>query len=146
MNPLVYVALAALSPVGELRAAIPLGLAFKENLNIIMLVALGSNLLVAPLSFIALKVVGFRKLAYRFLGPRIEQKIARHGRRFETWGELALIPFVAIPLPGTGAYTGALIAEFLGLNRLKSCLTIAIGVCLAGIITLLISLGLIKLF
>jgi uncharacterized membrane protein len=146
MNPLLYVALASLSPVGELRAAIPLGLALKENLTTVMLIALIGNLLVAPFSFVALRIVGFRKLAYRLLGARIIRKISKHRKRFETWEELALIPFVAVPLPGTGAYTGVLLAEFLGLNRIKSTLTIAIGVCLAGIITLFLTLGAIKIF
>jgi len=145
MNPYLYVALASLSPVLELRGAIPLGLGLHLDLSTMMIVALAANMLVAPLGFIGLKLVKFRELTYRLIGPHIERKIAKHRRRFETWGELALIPFVAIPLPGTGAYTGVLLAEFLGLNRLKSSLAIAIGVCLAGVIVLLASIGIIKL-
>lgn len=144
MNPYAYIILASLSPIGELRAAIPLGLAWHLNLNIMMLIAITANLAVVPLCFIAMKLVRFRTLIHKLFGKRITKKIAKHRNRFEMWGELTLIPFVAIPLPGTGAYTGVLIAEFLGLNRLKSSLAIAIGVCIAGALTLLISVGIIS--
>jgi uncharacterized membrane protein len=59
----------------------------------------------------------------------------------EELGYIALMIFVAIPLPGTGAWTGTLIAWTLGLNRLKSFIAIAVGVLIAGLLVLLLSLG-----
>jgi uncharacterized membrane protein len=59
----------------------------------------------------------------------------------EKYGYLGLILFVAIPLPMTGAWTGGLVASFLGLNIPKSFLSISIGVIIAGIIVLLVSVG-----
>jgi uncharacterized membrane protein len=61
-------------------------------------------------------------------------------------GFLALALFVAIPLPMTGAWTGALIAWLLGLKRWKSFIAIAFGVIIAGILVTLISVGLINGF
>ena len=145
MNPYIYVALAGLSPVWELRAAIPLGLGLRLDLLTLTLVAIAANLATIPITFLALKVSNFRKLVFRIVGARTARKIAKHSRRFEFWGELALIPFVAIPLPLSGAYTGVLIAEALGLNRLRSGLAIAIGVCIAAAIVMLASVGVVSL-
>jgi uncharacterized membrane protein len=139
-----YIIIASLSPVGELRAAIPLGLALGLDLLTLVMVAIFANILIIPLMFLVLKFAGFRKIFFTILGKRIERKIDKHRARFETYGELALIPFAAIPLPGSGAYTATIIAEVLGYNRLKSGLAIAIGVCLAAIIVMLASLGIIS--
>lgn len=146
MNPYLYVALAAMSPILELRGAIPLGLGLHLDLSRLMFVSIASNIAVIPIAFIALKLARFRELIFRLLGGRTSRKIAMHRRRLELWGELALIPFVAIPVPLSGAYTGILIAETLGLNRFRSSLTIAIGVCIAAAIVMLTSLGFIKVF
>ena len=139
-----YVALASLTPVVELRAAIPLGLALGLDLLALVMIAILANILVAPLVFLVLKFAGFRRLLFSVLGKKIETKINKHRTRFETFGVLALIPFVAIPLPGSGAYTGALIAEVLGYDRVKSCLTIAIGVCISAIIVMLASVSIVS--
>jgi len=146
MNNYVYVALASLAPISELRGAIPLGFGLQLNLSALMFVAVVANILVIPLFFAILKVSKFRNIVLRLFGRRTTRKIARHSRRFELWGVLALIPFVAVPLPGSGAYTGVLIAELLGLDRLKSGLAIAIGVCIAAAVVLLASLGFIGLW
>ena len=61
-------------------------------------------------------------------------------------GFLALVLFVAVPLPGTGAWTGCLASWLLGLERKKSILAIACGVLIAGIYVLLGTMGIIGLF
>jgi len=139
-----YIILASLSPVGELRAAIPLGLAWGLDILTLVLVAIAANLLIIPLVFLVLKISKFRQIILAILGKRIEAKIAKHRARFETFGVLALIPFAAIPLPGSGAYTATLIAEIMGYDRIKSGLAIAIGVCLAAVIVMLASVGIIS--
>lgn len=57
------------------------------------------------------------------------------------WG---LLLFVGIPLPGTGAWTGSLIASLVGMNKKKSLLAAILGVILAGIIMMLLSFGVLK--
>lgn len=59
----------------------------------------------------------------------------------EFWG---LLLFVGIPLPGTGAWTGSLIASLVGMNKKKSLLAAVLGVILAGIIMMLLSFGVLK--
>ena len=62
--------------------------------------------------------------------------------KYEFWG---LVAFVGIPLPGTGAWTGALIAALLGIRFRKAFPAIVIGVCLAACIMTIISYGIVKL-
>ena len=67
-------------------------------------------------------------------------------KKINTIGFLALMVFVAIPIPGTGAWTGTLISWVLGLNRLKSIIYISLGVLMAGLIILLASMGIFNIF
>lgn len=67
--------------------------------------------------------------------------LARRAGRRELGALVGLFLFVAIPLPGTGAWTGALVAALLGMNRLKAFFSIALGVLGAGVIMALISYG-----
>jgi len=60
--------------------------------------------------------------------------------KYEFWG---LVAFVGIPLPGTGAWTGALIAALLGIRFRKAFPAIVIGVCLAACIMTIISYGIV---
>lgn len=60
--------------------------------------------------------------------------------KYEFWG---LVAFVGIPLPGTGAWTGALIAALLGIRFRKAFPAIVIGVCLAACIVSIISYGIV---
>jgi len=146
MNPYIYIALASMSPILELRGAIPLGLGLRLDLYWMMFIAIAANMLTIPVMFILLKVSRFRVFVLRIVGERTASKIAQHGRRLEFWGELALIPLVAIPVPLSGAYTGVFVAETLGLNRFRSGLTIAIGVCIAAAVVLVVSKGLVRLW
>ena len=59
--------------------------------------------------------------------------------RYEFWG---LVLFVGIPLPGTGAWTGSLIAALLGVKFKKAFPAVVIGICIATIIMSLLSYGL----
>ena len=59
----------------------------------------------------------------------------------DQWGYFALMLFVAVPLPVTGAWSGSLIACVLGLNRWKSFLAISAGIIIAGLIVLFVSFG-----
>lgn len=70
----------------------------------------------------------------------LEKKALSKSDQIEKYGYLGLFLFVAIPLPGTGAWTGALISVLLGLKPKKSFLFILLGVMTAGVIMTLISL------
>ena len=73
----------------------------------------------------------------------VRKKADKHKGPFEKYGYLGLILFVGIPIPGTGAWTGCLIASLLGLDKKKSFIASILGVILAGIIMLILSYGVI---
>jgi len=65
----------------------------------------------------------------------------RHTAKFERWGSLALMLFVAIPLPFTGAWTGTLLSYLFGIKFHHAILFIAVGSLIAAIIVAAVSLG-----
>ena len=72
------------------------------------------------------------------------KKIMKNKGSIEKYGFLGLVIFVGIPLPGTGAWTGAVIAAFLEMDRKKAFIAILLGMLMASIIMMLISFGLIS--
>ena len=79
----------------------------------------------------------------RFFDPVtsfIDMKIRKKTKRFETYKEIALILFIGIPLPGTGVWTGSVIAAFLGLDIKKSMVCIIAGNLLSALALLFLCL------
>ncbi|MDP1628993.1 MAG: small multi-drug export protein [bacterium] len=81
----------------------------------------------------------------RFFAWLFERTRQRHNHHFEIWGSLALVLFVAIPLPFTGAWSGAAAAFVFGIPPKRSIPSIIIGVLIAGLIVGSISLGILNL-
>lgn len=76
----------------------------------------------------------------------LDKKVIKHKEQIEKYGFWGLVLFVGIPLPGTGAWTGCLIAAVLEMDRKKSFIAALIGVLIASIIMMLISFGFLKIF
>jgi uncharacterized membrane protein len=72
---------------------------------------------------------------------KIEGKANKKKDQIERLKYLGLVLFVGIPVPGTGAWTGCLIAALLGMDKKKSCIAAILGVIMAGIIMLIFSYG-----
>lgn len=70
-------------------------------------------------------------------------KVEKHKGQIEKYGYLGVVLFVGIPLPGTGAWTGSLIASVLELDRKKTFVAVMIGILMASIIMMIVSFGLI---
>jgi len=137
------------APVLELRGGIPLALAYGSSAAGALALALTGNLLIAPVLLALLGHLEPWLVSWR--GTRaIMQWLYERTRRKETWvrrlGPPALLLFVAIPMPGTGAWTGALVAHFLGIPRRAAIAWISLGVVIAGVLVLLASLGVIRVF
>lgn len=81
------------------------------------------------------KVPGINKLVYW-----LEDKTLKKRAKIDKYGVWGLLIFVAIPLPGTGGWTGALLASLLHLDKKKSFFVISIGVFIAGLIITVLSL------
>ena len=74
----------------------------------------------------------------------LDGKVEKHKEQIEKFGFWGLVLFVGIPLPGTGAWTGCLIAAVLEMNRKKAFLAAIIGIFVASIIMMLLSFGLLR--
>ena len=74
----------------------------------------------------------------------LDKKVNKKKGQIEKFGYLGLVLFVGIPLPGTGAWTGSLIASVLEMDKKKSFLTIFAGVIMASIIMMIVSFGLVS--
>lgn len=73
----------------------------------------------------------------------LDKKVTKRKGQIEKYGYLGLVLFVGIPLPGTGAWTGSLIASVLEMDKKKTFLSVLLGVIMASIIMMIISFGLV---
>ena len=134
--------LVSMVPLIELRGAIPIAAGMNLNLVASYVVAVVGNMLPVPIIyFFARKVLLWgcdKKYIGKFFTFCIE-KGEKGGRKLtETAGRgglfVALMLFVGIPLPGTGAWTGALAASFLNMGFKSTVASVSLGVVIAGII------------
>ena len=136
-------------PVLELRGAIPVGVAGGLPVLAAMVIAMVGNLVPIPvLILFTRRVFDWLKTKGRIktLVEKLEAKAAAKSevvRKYEWWG---LCILVAIPLPGTGAWTGALVAAVLGMRLKKAMPAIAVGVLIAGIIVTCVTYGVTAIF
>ena len=144
MHPLIWTIILSILPVSELRGGIPYAILNGVNPITAFLVAVLANILIIPIIFFfldnihdsLLNIKPYEK-AFNFY---ISRKVEKVKRKYENLELAILFLFVAIPFPGTGAYTGVLLSWFFKLNRKKSFATIALGVITAGIITTILTL------
>lgn len=87
----------------------------------------------------------YKKYMNKYI-ERVRKKAIPLELKIKDWGFVILSIFVAIPLPGTGAWTGAVLAWILKLDRTKSIIAIFFGVLIAGLIMLGVSFGFFSLF
>lgn len=136
--------LISLFPVLEIRGGMIAALALGVDFIPAFLLCYLGNMI--PIPFILLFIRKIFKLMRKFkpLGKIVDKMEARADKKKDTivkYQEWGLLLFVAIPLPGTGGWTGALIAALMDL-RMKKCLPIiALGVFIAGLIMSLITYG-----
>ena len=139
----------AMVPVVELRGAIPLGVAAGLPPAVAAVTAMLGNLVPVPFILLLIRKI-FRLLRkVSCLGPRIdalERKAHLKGRTVKKYRTLGLVLLVAIPLPGTGAWTGALVADVLDIRMKTALPAIAVGVVIAGCITTAVTCGVVSLF
>ena len=136
-------------PIIELRGAMPTALGMGIDFPVALLICVIGNLLPVPfIYFFARKVLVWgadKKFIGKFFtfclvkGEHAGQKlVAKTGRKGLF---IALLLFVGIPIPGTGAWTGTLGASFLDMGFKSTVLSVSLGVILAGIIMAVASTG-----
>ena len=135
-------------PLIELRGAIPYAVGFGLPIVPSLIIAVIGNMVPVPFIFLfARKILEWGK-DKKWIGGFFRwclEKGEKGGRKLESKAGrglyVALLLFVGIPLPGTGAWTGTLAASFLNMEFKKSVLYVMLGVLLAGAIMLIASLG-----
>lgn len=144
----IRILIAASFPVTELRAAIPLAIALGISpAKAFFLGVIGNLLPIIPLLVImpyVYEILGRISSFQRILG-RIIERTRRKGAQVEKYGALGLLFFVALPLPGTGAWTGSMLAFIMGINFWYSVMALSIGVVLAGGAVTFATMGLLQI-
>lgn len=142
--------LVSMIPVVELRGGIPFGVAAGLPVWAAYLAAVIGNLLPVPFIVVYIRRIFMfmRQHMPRLnsLVDKMEQKAHLKSASVLKYQYLGLAIFVAIPLPGTGAWTGALVAAFLDMRLKKAMPSIAGGVLSAGLIISILSYGVKSLF
>lgn len=152
LPPALMTFIIAMLPVAELRAAIPLALGvFGMSIPGAFIFSwLGSIvpafLLVFGLGFISDFLSRHSKLMKKFFDWWFERTHKRFWKHHERFGSIALVLFVAIPLPVTGVWTGSVAAFLFGVEKKKAIGLIALGSFIAGIIVTLVYLGVFTFF
>lgn len=129
-------------PVVELRLGLPYGIALGLDYPLALLAALIGNMVPVPFIIVYIRrvFIWIRRHWERLDGfiTKLENKAHLKGETVRKYGPLGLLIFVAIPLPGTGAWTGALVAALLDMRLKHAVPSIFLGVCIAaGIMTAL---------
>ena len=135
----------AMMPIIELRGAIPLGVSLGLSHIESMLISCVGNMVPVPFIILfARKIFEWMKRKSARLGAFADRMVARaYSTRdvIRKWQMLGLVVLVAIPLPGTGAWTGALVAAVFNLRMRLALPAILLGVLIAGVLVTGITFG-----
>ena len=145
-----FTLLVSMTPVVELRGGIPFGVARGLPVWAAFTAAIIGNML--PVPFIVVYIRRFLQWMRRrlpklnSLADKIEKKAHLKGQKVTKYKYLGLMLFVAVPLPGTGAWTGALAAAFLDMPLKKALASIFAGILMAGLAISILTFGVASLF
>ena len=137
----------AMMPILEIRGAIPVGVASGLDPWLAFAVGFVGNMLPIPiLILLTRKVIEWLKKHNMLvkLTAWLENKGSKGAQKVQKYSFWGLFILVAIPLPGTGAWTGALVASLLDMRLKRALPAIAMGVASAGLIVLLVTYGVIS--
>lgn len=137
-------------PVIELRGGLPYGITLGLDYPLALAAAVLGNMVPVPFIIIYIRHI-FTWLRKRSKWwdekiTRLERKAHLKGRVVRKYSTIGLGILVAIPLPGTGAWTGALVAAVLDMRLKKAIPAIFLGVCIAAAIMTMVTFGLIHIF
>ena len=139
----------AMAPVIELRGAIPVGVAAGLPVWAATVIAIIGNMVPIPFILWLLRPVFLwlrRFPVMKDLVGWLERRALAKGETVHKYRTIGLIILVAVPLPGTGAWTGALVADVLNMRMKLALPAIFAGVCIAGLLVGLATAGVVSLF
>lgn len=142
--------LISMVPVIELRGGLPYGIAWGLDYPLALLAAVLGNMVPVPFIIVFIRRI-FAWLRRKSPGcervvSALERKAHLKGKTVQKYSVIGLCILVAIPLPGTGAWTGALVAAFLDLRLKKTVPAIFLGVCFAAAVMTAVTYGVIHIF
>ena len=145
MKDILLTFLVAMVPVVELRGAIPFGVVRGLNLWTAIIASVLGNLVPVPFIILFIRRIFAWMRAHMpkldGLVTRMEKKAEKNRAAVEKYAFWGLASLVAIPLPGTGAWTGALVAAMMEMRLKRAFPAIVIGVVIAGVIVSVITYG-----
>lgn len=144
INKNVLIFIVSMLPIVELRGGlIAASILNVEFIKAFIICFIGN---IIPVPFILLLIESIFKLLKKWnptkkIVEKLESKSLSKKEQIDKYGYLGLLLFVGVPLPGTGAWTGSLLAVLLNMDKKKSFIFISLGVLMAGIIMSIISYG-----
>lgn len=143
----ILVFIISLMPILELRGGLIAAALLDINPVVSYIVSIIGNILPVPfiLWFIN-SILNWMRSSKHFskIAKWLDEKVTKHKSQIEKYGFWGLVLFVGIPLPGTGAWTGCLIAAVLNMNKKKAFLATLLGILMASVIMMILSFGLLK--
>jgi uncharacterized membrane protein len=160
LDKILWLIVLTFTPIFELRWSIPIGLfsgeitvpllgtiqGFALSILLVFVVCVLANIFLGLIAYFFLDKVIYIFLKVDFINSIYNRFVSRAQRRsknlIDKYGLIGVALFVAVPLPGSGSWTGALVANLLGIGYKKFFIANTIGVIIAGIIVTAIFVGL----
>lgn len=145
LGNIVMTIVVSMVPVIELRGAIPMAVANGLDVPTALIVSIIGNLIPVPFIIIFIRKIfewmRTKNQKFNNIVTRMENKAAKQSQVIEKYEWFGLVLLVAIPLPGTGAWTGALVAAMLDMRLKRAFPAILLGVVIAGLVVTFITYG-----
>lgn len=145
LGKIIMTLLVSMAPIIELRGAIPIGVGNGLDFKVALIVAIIGNMIPVPFIIFFIRKIFLwmrnKNETLNNLVVKFENKAAEKAKLVDKYEWFGLVILVAIPLPGTGAWTGALVAAMLNMRIKKALPAIFIGVVIAGFIVTYITYG-----
>ena len=142
---ILWTMLVSMAPIVELRGGLPIGVALGLDPTVALCASIVGNLIPVPFIIIYIRrIFHWLRAKSSWLDDKVTRLENRAHLKSEVvtkYGFIGLCILVAIPLPGTGAWTGSLVAAFLDMRLKQAIPSIALGVVIAGLIVSVITYG-----
>lgn len=137
----------SLMPILELRGGLIAAALLDLGMIPSYIISIVGNVIPVPfILWFMSSILNWMRESKHFSGVAkwLDNKVEKNRKQIEKFGFWGLVLFVGIPLPGTGAWTGCLVASVLEMDRKKAFLATMIGIFMASVIMMLLSFGVLK--